>query len=55
MKGICPYRNSSVLSKVTKMKLLKIVLKEDKSSEAEKLRLYCKYAMPEPEVKAEAW
>lgn len=55
MKGICPFRNETVLSKVTKLKLLKIVLKDDKSSEAEKTRLLCKYSMPEAEAKAEGW
>jgi len=55
LKGICPFRNETVLNKVTKLKLQKIVLKDDKSSEAEKMRLFCKYSLPEAETKAEAW
>lgn len=52
---MCTVRNETLIPKNLKMDLLNKIAGDDKSLDGEKARIYCKYAMPEEEVKKEAW
>jgi vacuolar-type H+-ATPase catalytic subunit A/Vma1 len=55
MKRLCSLRNETLLPKSKKMDLLAKVAGEDKVFEGERVRIHCKYALPEESAKQEAW
>lgn len=55
MQTLCSLRNETLITKSQKIKLLQKVAGDDLSVDGEKVRIYCKYAMPEESVKQEAW
>lgn len=55
MKALCSLRNETLLSKSQKMDLLAKVAGDDNSVQGERVRIHCKYALPEESAKKEAW
>jgi hypothetical protein len=47
MRRLCSVRNETLISKDQKFSLLQKLAGSDHSMEGEKVRIYCKYALPE--------
>lgn len=55
LKGLCPVRDTSVLTQEQKMSLVDKVLGTDKTDLAEEARVYCQAALPDEQAKKDAW